>query len=166
MKVHISVHGIGDVAAAVKDLEDRLKKKVLLEAYKKASKPLIAAAKSLVPVGDTAYKDRKGRWKHINLPYKRYRNGKVVATYMPENLKKSIGFFQPRRKRSNSIVAYVGPKSGRGKYDGYYGHMVEFGTKYMRAQPYLRPAYERTKVVVKASISLQVLAAIKKYRRR
>ena len=40
------------------------------------------------------------------------------------------------------VVFSVSPQKG-GKNDGYYGHMVEFGTKNMTAQPFMRPSFEK-----------------------
>ena len=57
------------------------------------------------------------------------------------NLAKSIGVNKLRTK--GTVVAFaVSPRKG-GKYDGYYGHFVEFGTRKMAPRPFLRPAFDR-----------------------
>lgn len=56
-------------------------------------------------------------------------------------LKKSIGVNRKKTKDKNQVWFAVSPRKG-GKYDGFYGHMVEFGTSKMAAQPFLRPAFE------------------------
>jgi len=57
------------------------------------------------------------------------------------NLKKSIGVTKRRSKNKNIIHFSVSPRKG-GKYNGFYGHFLEFGTSKMSARPFLRPAFE------------------------
>ena len=56
------------------------------------------------------------------------------------NLKKSIGVTKARTK-GTTMRFYVSPRKG-GKYDGWYGHFVELGTRHNAPHPFLRPAYE------------------------
>lgn len=100
-------------------------------ALRKGARPLVIAAKSKAPVSDE--------------PHYRYLNGEIVATYHPGNLRRSIRALI----FSKSDAVFVGPKidkSGSGgvfkgaRTDGYYAHMVEFGTAYQRPQPFMRPA--------------------------
>lgn len=99
-------------------------------ALRKAAKPLIASARSKAPQSDE--------------PHHRYLNGEMVATYYPGNLRRSIRALTFRR----SGAVFVGPNlAGSGwkgvfqgnKVDGYYAHMVEFGTSNQRPQPFMRP---------------------------
>ena len=56
------------------------------------------------------------------------------------NLKKSIGV--NKRRTVGTVVRFsISPRKG-GKYDGYYGAFVEFGTKKMAPRPFMRPAFE------------------------
>ena len=57
------------------------------------------------------------------------------------NLKKSIGIIKRRSKDKTKVRFSVTPRKG-GKNDGFYGHMIEFGTSKMAAQPFMRPAFE------------------------
>lgn len=57
------------------------------------------------------------------------------------NLKKSIGTVKRKSRDKTKIRFSVTPRKG-GKYDGWYGHMLEFGTSKMAAQPFMRPAFE------------------------
>lgn len=43
----------------------------------------------------------------------------------------------------NTMTFSVTPSRG-GKYDGWYGHFIEFGTVNQSAQPFLRPAFEQS----------------------
>lgn len=42
------------------------------------------------------------------------------------------------------ITVFIGPATG----DGFYGHMVEFGTVHMAAEPFMRPAFDNTRAEV------------------
>lgn len=57
------------------------------------------------------------------------------------NLKKSIGVIKRKSRDKTKIRFSVTPRKG-GKNDGFYSHMVEFGTSKMAAQPFMRPAFE------------------------
>ena len=57
------------------------------------------------------------------------------------NLKKSIGTIKRKTKDKNIVKFSVSPRR-KGKNDGFYGHMIEFGTSKMSAQPFMRPTFE------------------------
>lgn len=81
-----------------------------------------------------------GRAPQSDKPHKRYStpkisgklrapkgSGVVVATYAPGNLRKSVQTLRFRRSKA----VFIGPKvqrSGGKPPDGYYAHMVNFGT--------------------------------------
>jgi len=67
-----------------------------------------------------------------------------AKSYVPVdsgNLKKSIGIVKRKSRDKTKIRFSVTPRR-KGKYDGFYAHIVEFGTSKMAAQPFMRPAYE------------------------
>lgn len=164
-EIYFEAKGIQEVKALLKGLTPRLKAKVLKKAYEKAADPLIAQIKANIPIAETSYRNKKtGKWIHRSLPFKRYSNGVVVATYMPENLKKSIGKMWPK---GNANYLRVGAKAGMGrKFDGFYAHMVERGTKFTSAQPFMRPAFDKMQAQVRKSIADDVVMAIRKWRDR
>lgn len=79
-----------------------------------------------------------GRAPRSDKPHKRYKGGKVVAVYAPGNLSRSFSVLTFRRAK---FAKFVGPKldkSGGGKLpDGYYAHMVNFGTVHQRGQHFV-----------------------------
>lgn len=87
---------------------------------KNAAAIIVTAIKASSPVGKKAHKRR-------NLVYK------------PGNLRKSIRVLPLRRTRGAVVV---GPLSRGGTTDGYYAHMVEFGTIKMAAKPFIESAVE------------------------
>ncbi|TYC93044.1 HK97-gp10 family putative phage morphogenesis protein [Novosphingobium sp. BW1] len=43
-----------------------------------------------------------------------------------------------------SYEVFVGARQGKGQpHDGFYGHMVEFGTVHSPPQPFIRPAFDQ-----------------------
>ena len=54
-------------------------------------------------------------------------------------LKKSIGVVKRRQKDKSIVMFTVAPRVKKG---GWYAHFVEFGTKKMSPEPFIRPAYE------------------------
>lgn len=53
---------------------------------------------------------------------------------------------------------YIGPS----KQDGFYGHMVEFGTFNMAAHPFMRPALDNTRDEVRRAMGHSLWVDIKK----
>jgi HK97 gp10 family phage protein len=140
-------------------LRDDVRKKIL----RSAAKPLIAAARSNV-------KDSSGIHKRYGkLVGKKAGKGagSAIATYTPGNLRRSIGII-PLRKTAN---IYVGPRSKRaasgvysaGRYDGFYGVFIEYGTRRISPRPFMRPAYEATKDTVIKLIADGCRKAVDKY---
>ena len=129
-------------------LREKERKKIL----RKSAKPLVRAAKANVP--------------RSNKPTHRYKNGKIVATYFPGNLRRSIKVL-PLRRTTN---VFVGPhaKGGAGNFkgrrvDGYYAHFVEKGTVFQKGIHYMGNAYQSTKEEVFRLIRTGVTDALKTY---
>lgn len=142
----------------------KLKKK-LYEISDNAKKESQTAFKQAAPLLISAI---QGRAPESDAPHFRYDTpkiagslrapngmGKVVAKYMPGNLRRSFKTLVFRRSAS----VYVGPKldkQGKGgvftgnKVDGYYAHWMEFGAPEagIRPQPFVRPAAESAGPVV------------------
>lgn len=65
------------------------------------------------------------------------------------NLRESIGVspgglnYSALSLSKGGITVQIGPRQGHGEpHDGFYGHMVEFGTVKMAPQPFMRPAFD------------------------
>jgi HK97 gp10 family phage protein len=71
----------------------------------------------------------------------------------PGELRNSIGFVVRLGRDLNDSVAKIGPLYDKAKYSGnkrthspgVYGKFVEYGTRLMRARPFMRPAFEARK---------------------
>ena len=84
--------------------------------------------------------------------------GHVVAEYHRGNLSRSIKNIPLRRMKTGIVV---GPKASRvstgkfatkGRVDGWYAHMVEYGTVRSKATPFAEPAWDATKGQVQSTI--------------
>jgi HK97 gp10 family phage protein len=98
--------------------------------------------------------------------HKRYKGGRLVATYLPGNLKASIQVL-PLRKTAAVFVGAKLTKSGASgefgpgaKTDGYYGAWVEYGAQigstHVPARPFMRPAADETRAEAQAYIGKQI----------
>lgn len=89
--------------------------------------------------------------------------GRKVATYYPGNLQKSFDVMTFGR----SEAVFVGPRVGRraraGGYDGYYAHMVDRGTKYARADNFIKPAVQAAEKEAVQAIITKLEKKIKQY---
>ena len=112
-------------------LPSKIQNKIVTQATRRAAKEVQMEAKRLVPVDTGALKMsiKVIKVKRIDTP-----TGHVKYLIMPvTHLKKT------RRVSVNGQKATL-----RYKLYTYYGHMVEYGTSKMPAQPFMRPAAENT----------------------
>ena len=91
-------------------------------------------------------------------------------------LRKSIAKKVKTYATSGTVVAVIGPRAGFGKVvvvdkktgrtqyrdPLHYSHLVEFGTKSTKAQPFLRPAYDGAKAAALALIESKAREEIAK----
>lgn len=105
-----------------------------------AARPLVSAIQGRTPVSDKPHKRYSSTGGANRAPKGA---GKVVATYYPGNLKRSFNVLRFRKSKAVFVGPRVSGTTGdfRGRRaDGYYAHMVEFGTKYARKQPFVAAA--------------------------
>ena len=136
MADEIKVNGLAQLEKTLKALPDRLGKKVVMQALRKAANVIKKDAQNRVPVLKEATP---------------YRN--------PGTVKKAI---KVRKSKQDKYGVYVGVKplavkkimefkgdSAQNPNDPYYWWQLEFGNVNMPAHPFLRPAFESN---VQASI--------------
>lgn len=130
----------------------RVRNQVLTE----AAGPLRAAISGRAPMSDAPHK-RYSTPKiagHLRAPKGM---GVVKAVYQPGNLRKSIETLRFRRSRA----VFIGPKvdkSGGGRMpDGYYAHMVNFGTVEQPAQRFVEAG-----VAAAGNVSLRLATELMK----
>lgn len=144
----IDIEGFTDLQRQLERLGDTTQvRRATLPVLKSAARPTLAAAKQLAPVG-TRIRNR-------------YSGGKVAATLYPGNLRKSLGILTVKDRKNAAVI--VAPRAGKKrKYDGYYAHMVEGGTTNMPAQPFMGPAFRKTKGKVTKEMERKVSLVIQK----
>lgn len=139
------------------------------QAFKEAAPLLISAIEARAPQSDAPhyrYSTPKAT-KALRAP-KGF--GRIAATYMPGNLKRSFRALTFRR----SAAVFVGPKAFKGnpqgifsgrRVDPYYAHIVEFGAPaYGRAAtPFVRGAAEAAAPVVLRVASVLLKRQIEKH---
>lgn len=130
------VTGAKEIDNVLRGLPLQVTDKVLQNSFADAAKPLVQAAKSLAPKGETL------------------------------NLSNSIGVTkEPAKTLVNRAVGQiqVGPQR-KGKYKGYAGHLIEFGTTVRETKsganrgnvtpdPFMEPAFNQTKGQVENRIN-------------
>lgn len=99
-----------------------------------AAKILEAAVKGRTPIGEVVHR----RYSSSKGKRAKRGSGRVVATYKPGNLRKSMQRLNFRR----SNAAFVGPQLRKENPDGYYAHMVERGTIRQPAQNFVKNAVQ------------------------
>jgi hypothetical protein len=93
-------------------------------------------------------------------PVNRYKNGKIVATYHPGNLKRAIGLLDLTETVNVFAGVKVQPRGkARGQFkgnrvDGYYARFIE------AKNPFIRPSFDATAGRMKAIIRDGLLKAL------
>lgn len=129
----IRISGAKEMEQLLRQLPQHLAKQVLTKALREAAKPILDEARSLAPVGQEA----KGR-----VRLRTTKRGKVsIDNYGKLKLNLRIANV-PANQTPNSatVVVTVGK--------AFWGMFVEFGTRFMSARPFLRPAFEAKKMEV------------------
>ena len=129
MQLQVSIEGLDDLKKAFDLLPKRVAVRAASKAVREGAKIIQKAARAKVPV-DTG------------------------------NLKRSITIKVLNKKReAMEVAALIGPGTGyfsKSKKtrvgDGFYGFFVEYGTKKMKAQPFMRPAYDENTVAAQQAI--------------
>lgn len=136
--VQFKVEGLEQLKRAMRDLPDRIRGKVALELLRKAAMPMRDAARNRAPVNT-------GR------------------------LRKNIYVARARDSTRDNPLVVVRVKR-RGKKDNpqnaFYWLFKEFGTRFLPAKPFMRPAFESTKLqsleLLRRSSAEQIAAAARK----
>lgn len=131
-----SITGLSELLSAMKHLDARTQKKIAPKMVSAAARIVrteakaIASSKGLRKTGDMIR----------NIALKRERNAPSGTTQYNVGVRHG-------RSAGKKVIKYV-EKSKRGKIvlrrrnDPFYYRFLEFGTKYIRANPFLRPALE------------------------
>jgi HK97 gp10 family phage protein len=120
MKAGIKIEGADEIDAALKRMATVTRREVVERALLAGGEEIAAEARRLVPA-DTG-----------NL------RASIIASTTAKGMNSAGG-----SSGSGDVKVFVGPEQGReAEHDGFYGHMVEFGTNDTAAEPFMRPAFD------------------------
>lgn len=120
------VEGLDKVLRALQRISNSVPEAVQIRALKEAGEIVAAEARLLVPVA----------------------SGNLRDSIIVSDRGLGGAFSMDSELEGGGVKVFIGPRTGRGGPDGFYGHMVEFGTINMPAQPFMRPAFDRTRSAV------------------
>ncbi len=131
MATTVRITGAREMEAVLRRLPGEIAQKALTAALRQAAEPVLDEARARAPVG----KESKGR-----VRFRRSRKGKVTVSNYGK-LRPSLRIATvpaSRTPHSATVVVTVGK--------AFWGLFVEFGTRFMAARPFLRPAFEARKM--------------------
>lgn len=131
MATLIHIRGAAEMEAVLRQLPQALAKQALTRALRTAAEPILDEARRLAPVGRAS----KGR-----VRLRATKRGKVtISNYGKLKLNlRIITVPASQTPHSATVVVSIGK--------AFWGMFVEFGTRFMSAKPFLRPAFESKKM--------------------
>ena len=156
----VVVRGDAELEKILRELPDRLSYNALKAAMKKVAKPLVTSMKSLAP---------KSRKAVFITAHRDFRKGALMTRlkyHKPGELRRSIGIVMGKKKSGRAPYMWIGPRFGKkatGANDGWYFHFLEYGTVRQPPQPFIRPAYDRTKRKIETGMDREVKELIDDY---
>lgn len=141
------VQGLRELGAALKELGSDISKKIIFSATLAAAGVVKKRAQEIAPRAERAHRVGRG--------------GPVVQ---PGNLVKGLA---TKRLKSNSagVAQYEVRWKAKKKGDPFYGLFVEFGTAKSKAQPFMRPAFDKSKEAALQAMTTKLAARIERANR-
>lgn len=142
MAVVNDVLGVNETLAALAEFPRVTGRNTLKRALLKAAEPVAVAARNYAPDDPrTGPPDLK--------------RSIAVATQLTSRARRT-------RPKENEVEVYIGPTRQAGRAVLNYAATVEFGTFRARPYPYMRPAYDRTKMLVQSIFAREIKAEFEK----
>jgi len=165
--VVLSTSGFKALDEALAELPKATARNVLKRTLVKAGEPIAQKARDLVPVESGDLRDSIS----VSAKIKNKVGNAEFSAAMRSGLGKGAAVQALRDARRAAAGAgsfaemYVGPSVP----DGFYGHLVEFGTSRSVAKPYMRPAWDAEQRnaldIIKSELGQQIIAAAKRLSR-
>jgi HK97 gp10 family phage protein len=130
--IKYDIKGMDKVMADIRKLDDNMKRREILKILRRQMEPIKDAVKNAAPVEESVVKRYASRGR-------RKGNSKVLAEYPPGNLRDSVRIVTHKKRLGVNPQVSVMPTSG-GKHDGWYKHMVIYGTKYQEGNDFVHRA--------------------------
>lgn len=166
MKPTIKIEGLRELDAALGQLPKATARNVLRRTLKKAGEPTAERARQLVPVNQGHLK--RSITVSTKKPVGHGAGRQAFAAAMRAGATKAAAGAAARAANRTSADAFAEAFIGPGRYP--HAHMVEFGTEKMAPQPYLRPAWDATKMkvldIIKSELGSEISKAAKRLARK
>ena len=164
-RVVMSISGLRELDRALAELPKATARNVLRRTLVKAGAPIAAKARDLVPVDQGDLKASIA----VSARVKNRVGNAEFAAALRAGLGKgaAVQAMRDARRGANGSFAemYVGPAVP----EGFYGHLVEFGTSRTPAQPFMRPAWDGEQQaaldIVKAELGNEIILAARRVAR-
>jgi HK97 gp10 family phage protein len=153
--VQIKVTGLKEVDAELKKLGSKEGTKVLRRAMLIATAPIVKQAQANAPKRSGALAESIGSRFGVG------REEGLRSSILPPLGGRFTVVIAPLRK-SRVAVALYNLVYGRRRPDIYHGHLVEFGTRHSRAQPFLKPALDAKAPQAVHSLASEIKAGIER----
>lgn len=141
----VTIHGLKELEIKLRDFADKMAKNFLVGGMRAAAREVQKESRRLVPVSGGPVKIQINRGhRGRNDKTKRGEYVTVPAGY----LRKSINIWRKRDRDTKYAVAFsMGIRPARKGTQPYYGIFFERekGTSKMKAQPFMRPAFDTQK---------------------
>lgn len=132
--IHVHLAGVDELRRALKGVPEKLRKRGIRHALRKAGRVISGEAKRLAPVlKGTAKRRQRGTVR------------KAIAVRSSKFARRlgNEGVFINVRPLRGKRQLKLGKAGAKNPNDPFYWQFLEFGTKKMRARPFLRPAARR-----------------------
>lgn len=154
--IEMEIQGLKEMTDTLQELDKKLRKKTLIKALRAAAAPMRKDAKKRAKRTTSAYRrymsSGQGEGytmvvKNGKLRKKRNRAKRGEGKYVMQPagiLRKSIHSYQLTKKtpKPHEAAVAIGVKlKGKTGETAFYWHMVEYGTVFHEARPFLRPAF-------------------------
>lgn len=142
MTAEMVLGGFDEMEEALEQLASSTRKPVMRRALKKSAQPMAGIAASLAPVDSGALA------------------GSIAVS--PKLDRRQAGMHRRMfRDYKAAVEMFVGPSYDLGA-GGRHGHLLEFGTYKMPAQPFMRPAWDQDSRALLDRLKAEIWTEIKK----
>ena len=142
MTAEMVLGGFEEMEEALEQLANSTRKPAMRRALKRAAQPMASIAASLAPVASGALA--------------------ASITVSPKLDRRQAGMHRRMfRDDKAAVEMFVGPSYDLGA-GGRHGHLLEFGTYKMAAQPFMRPAWDQDSRALLERLKSEAWAEIKK----
>lgn len=149
------VQGLAQLSALLKALPEKLAQKHLRAAVAAGAKLIRNDARSRSPVSSGP--------KAKGAPASGTLKKSIIMKSIPEKSHLERQTFYVLAKRGKKLQKVTRRRKGKSttvNLDAYYWRFVEFGTKYMAAQPFMRPAFEMQKKAAVDAIAARLKSGL------